>query len=233
MAKKMHKVRIRNIVYILASIVTFSMIAVVIFFYWGANSVEKNQYESQIKQETQAFTDSLISELDQVNTSGSAVETTSEGIPPTEAPPEIVTGAEKKIIGEELAKLEDARKQQVLQTLSVSYSKALSEQKAEALNMAASLIDQGKADWAEMKAKGEDTAFNKAKLASEYLARSNAMEAQMDASFSALTEKMEEQLKSEGIDPANIIAGYKAEYVKIKEQNKKEYMDKALAAIKQ
>lgn len=233
MAKKMHKVKIRNIVYILASIVTVSMIAVVIFFYWGANSVEKKQYESQIKQETQAFTDSLISELDQVNTSESAVETTKGGISPSEAPPETVTGAGKKIITGELNKLDDEAKQQALQTLSAAYSKAFSEQKAEALRIAARLIDEGKADWAALKAKDEATAENKVKLASEYLAKANAVEAQMDASFNALTDKMEEQLKEEGIDPTNIIAGYQAEYKKVKEQYKKEIMDKAMAAIKQ
>jgi nitrogen fixation-related uncharacterized protein len=186
MAKKMRKVKIRNIVYILASIVTVSMIAIVVFFYWGANSVEKRQYESQIKQETQVFTDSLISELDQVNTSGPAVQTTNPGISTSEAPPEIVAEDEKKIISGELAKLNEEKKQQVLQTLSEAYSKAFSEQKAEALGIAARLIQEGKDEWAALKAKGEDTAVNKAKLASEYLAKANVAEAQMDASFYAL-----------------------------------------------
>lgn len=233
MAKKMRKVKIRNIVYILASIVTVSMIAVVIFLFWGANSVEKKQYESQIKLEAQVFTDSLISKLDQINTSGPAVETTNPGISTPEAPPEAVTGAGKEIIGEELAKLNNEKKRQVLQTLSEAYSKAFSEQKAEALKIAARLIAEGKAEWAALKAKGEDTAVNKAKLASEYLAKANVAEAQMDSSFYALTDKMEEQLKEEGIDPTSIIAGYKAEYEKIKAQYKKELMDKAMAAIKQ
>lgn len=233
MAKKMRKVKIRNIVYILASIVAVSMIAVVIFLFWGANSVEKKQYESQIKQETQTFTDSLISKLDQVNTSGSAAGTTNGGIPPSEAPPEIVSETEKKIIGEELTKLDDERKQQVLQTLSAAYSKAFSEQKAEALRIATQLFNQGKADWEGLKAKGEGTTENKVKLASEYLAKASVAEAQMDASFNALTDKMKEQLKAEGIDPANIIAEYQEEYKIIKAQYKDELMDKAMAAIKQ
>lgn len=233
MAKKMRKVKIRNIVYVLASIVTVSIIAVVIFLFWGANSVEKKQYESQIKQETQAFTDNLISELDQISTSGSAVGTTNGGISPTEAPPEIVTDAEKQIIGEELTKLDDERKQQALQTLSAAYSKAFSEQKAEALHIATQLFEQGKAEWDTLKAKGEGTTENKVKLASEYLAKASVAEAQMDASFNALTDKMKEQLRAEGIDPTNIIAGYQEEYKKIKAHYKDEVMDKAMAAMKQ
>ncbi|HVI40021.1 MAG TPA: hypothetical protein VM577_05125 [Anaerovoracaceae bacterium] len=238
MAKREHKGNKRRISYILASaaIIIVIIIAVVIFFYFGANSEEKKQYESQIKQQSQTFIDDLISELDQVDTSdqGLAAENTGNGeSSSSEVPAEINTNSEKRIIGEELAKLNDAKKQQVLQTLSVSYSRVLNEQKAEALNMAASLIGQGKADWAELVAKGENTTANKVKLASEYLARSKAMESQMDASFSALMQKMEEQLKAEGIDPTNIIAGYQAEYEKIKAQNKKEMMDKAMAAMKQ
>jgi hypothetical protein len=87
------------------------------------------------------------------------------------------------------------------------------------------------ADWSELKAKGEDTAANKAKLASEYLAKADAAEAQMDASFYALTDKMKAQLKEEGIDSTNIIAEYEEEYKKTKAQYKKEMMDKAMAAI--
>jgi hypothetical protein len=236
MAKKKRKGRIRNIVYVITSIAAFTIVAVVIFFYSGANSAEKKQYESQIKQESQEFTDGLISALDQVDTSDQglvAENTENEETSPSEAPTEIISDPEKQIIGEELAKLDDARKQQVLQTLSISYSKALNEQKAEALNMASRLSEQGKADWAELKAKGEDTAVNKAKLASKYLAKSKTMEAQMDASFAALTDKMEKQLETEGIDPTNIIAGYKTEYENTKEQYKKEMMEKALAAMKQ
>ncbi len=238
MAKRERKGNKRRISYILASvaIIIVIIIAIVIFFYFGEYSEEKKQYESQIKQESEAFTDGLISELDQVDTSdqGLAAENTENGeITSSEVPAEINTDSEKQIIGEELAKLDDERKQQVLQTLSISYSKALNQQKAEALNMAARLSNQGKADWEELVSKGEKTSANKVKLASEYLAKSKTMEYQMDASFSALIQKMEEQLKAEGIDPTNIIAGYQAEYEKIKEQNKKEMMDKAMAAIKQ
>lgn len=208
----MRKVRIRNIVYVLISIAAVSIIAIV-FFFWGVNFAEKKQYELQIKQESQAFTDKLISELDQVRASGPAA------------------GTENPIESEGLVSSDDVRKQQVLQTLTAAYRNAFNEQKSEALSIAARLIEEGKADWEELKAKGENTAANKAKLASEYLAKADAAEAQMDASFYTLTDKMKTQLKEEGINPTNIIAEYEEEYKKIKAQYKKEMMDKALAAI--
>lgn len=233
MAKK--KSRASSVVYVLASIATVIIIAVVIFFYSGANSEGKRQYEAQIKQESQEFIDKLISELDQIDmTDQGLAETKAENgtAATSEVPSGIISDSEKQIIGKELAKLDDARKQQVLQTLSVSYSNALNQQKAEAFSMAAVLIEQGKADWAALKAKGENTSASKMKLASEYLAKSEVMEAQMDANFYALMAKMEKQLKAEGINPTNIIRGYEAQYEKIKEQNKKEMIDKAMAAIK-
>jgi len=51
-------------------------------------------------------------------------------------------------------------------------------------------------------------------------------------SFHSLTVKMEEQLKAEGIDPTPIIEQYRAEYKKIKEENRSQLMDKVIASIK-
>lgn len=201
------------------SILIISGIAFAVFLLIGESSQEKMEYEAQIKQQMQGFTDELISELDQIDTS--------------EVPAEIITDAGAQATAEELAKMEEVRKQEVLQLLSVSYSKALNDQKLKAMGMVSDLIEQGKADWTALAEKGENTAANKAKLASEYFAKSKVMEAQMDAGFSALMEKMEEQLRAQGIDPVHIIEGYQAEYRKIKEQNKNKLMEKALAAMKQ
>jgi hypothetical protein len=205
-----------------------------VFFLWGQNSKENKQYEAQLKQETESFTDNLVSKLDTIDT-GIKDTTTAAGvgeISATEAPDELITEAEKEVIGEELAKLENERQQRILQTLSVAYSQALNEQKQEAFKMADDLIAQGKADWASLVKKGENTAVNKGKLASEYLAKSKVMEEQMDASFKTLTSKMEDQLTAEGIDPTAIIAQYEAEYKKIKQENKSALMEKAMAAVK-
>ena len=218
-------------------VVTFALLiacitVTAVFFLWGQNSEESKQYEAQIKQETQDFTEGLISELDQVDTTEKGLNTENSTVAPTEVPPGVITETEKQVIGEELAKLDDERKQQVLQTLSVAYSKALNQQKQEAFSMVENLVAQGKADWAALVANGENTAANKAKLVSEYLAKSKVMEEQMDASFASLTKKMEEQLNAEGIDPTEIIAQYQAEYDKIKSENKSAMMKKVMDAVK-
>lgn len=203
-----------------------------VFFLVGQNSEEKKRYEAEIKQKAQSFTEKIVTELDQVDTSDEGLAGVTNPVSPTEAPPEILTEAEKQVIADELARLEDQRKQQVLQTLSVAYSKALDQQKQEAFQMVDNLITQAKADWEALKKSGKASAAAKGTLASEYLAKSKVMEAQMDDSFEALIRKMEEQLNEEGIDPTAIIEQYRAEYKKIKEENRTAMMDKAIAAIK-
>lgn len=229
------KNRKMGIIGVCSFFLVIAAVIIAVFFLWGQNSQESKQYEAQIKEEAQEFTEELISELDQIDTTEEGLipeDNAGEAVPPTEVPSGVITEAEKQVIAEELAKLDDERKQQVLQNLSVAYSKALSEQKQEAFNMVENLIAQGKADWAALVAKGENTAVNKGKLASEYLAKSKVMEDQMDVSFASLTKKMEEQLNAEGIDSTEIIAQYKAEYEKIKQENKSTLMEKVMAAVK-
>ncbi len=215
----------------------FLIIAAVIlaFFYLGQNSEAKKQYEAQVQQETQQFTEELVAQLDQIDTS--AVDETAgaaadAAVQPVEIPSGIKTEAEKQVIGDELNKLEDERKKQVLQTLAVAYSEALDEQKQEAFRMVEELVAQGKADWAALVKSGENTSANKVKMASEYIAKSKVLEEQMDASFQALTDKMESQMSAEGIDPTEIIAQYQAEYDKIKSENKSAMMKKVMDALK-
>jgi hypothetical protein len=140
MENKMRKIKIRNIAYVLTSIAAISIIAVV-FFFLGANSAEKKQYELQLRQESQAFTDKLISELDQVKTSGTAAGTIDGEAASTETPFGIITGSSNQIDSEEPARPDDARKQQVLQTLSAAYSKVLNKQKSEALSIVVRLVE--------------------------------------------------------------------------------------------
>ena len=208
-------------------------IAVAIFFLIGEYSQGKKEYEAQIKVQAQELTDKLVSDIKEVDTTDDGLsqqQTVNED--PEEVPEGIITGTEKKLVAEELAKQEDERKQKVLQTLTVAYSKALDEQKQEAFQMVDSLVAQGKADWTALVANGEGTAVNKAKLASEYLAKSDVMESEMDASFDILVATMQDQLNAEGIDPTSIIDGYRAEYEKIKGENRQALMDKVLDQIK-
>lgn len=218
---------------VLALILLFALVAVLAaFFLIGQNSEGKKQYEVQIKQETQSFTDEIVSELDRIDTSDEGLAAESATVPPAEAPPEIVTETEKEAVSQELAKLEDERKQRVLQTLSVAYSKALEQQKQEAFSMADSLIAQAKADWKALGSSERTDPVKKGALISEYLAKVNVMEKQMDASFNSLIQKMTEQLQAEGIDPTALVAQYKVEYNKIKKENKDALISKAMAAVK-
>lgn len=219
-------------------ILLFALIIVVaVFFLIGENSEGKKQYQEQIRQEAQDFTDELISELDKIDTSEVTSPAAAEGNPavsaetPLTAPPEIITEAEKEIVSEELAKLEDEQKQRALQTLSAAYSKVLEQQKQEAFLMAERFVEQAKADWKALESSGEATAVKRGALISEYLAKSKVIEEQMDVSFETLIAKMEEQLNAEGIDPTAIIEQYRTEYKKIKEENKSALMDKAMAAL--
>ena len=209
------------------------IIIVAVFFLMGQNSKEKREYEAAIKQQSQEMTDSLISELEQIDTSELGQSPMDGTVSSTEVPDEIITDAEKQLIGEELAKLEDERKRQILQTLSVAYSKALNEQKQEAFSMVDDLVAQAKADWSAIGGEGDDSSVKRGSLITGYLAKSRVMENQMDANFDALVSKMKEQLEAEGIDSTAIIEEYKAEYEKIKAENRSALMDKAWAAIKE
>lgn len=211
--KRSRKKAIALILILLAAVA----VVVAAFLLMGQNSEGKKQYQQEIQQEARNFTDQLIGGLD--DNSG-----TSTGEPLTEA--------EQQAVAKELAKLDDAKKQQVLKNLSAAYSQALNKQKQEAFRMADNLVEQGKADWKALAARGENTAANKAKLASEYLAKAAVLENQMDESFNALISKMEAQLTAEGIDPSGLIAEYNAEYKKIKAENKSALMDKAMVALK-
>ena len=201
--------------------------AAAVFFLLGQNSDGKRQYEEAVRQETGAFTERLIGELDQIDTSNDEINKADAEIPEV-----TVTEAEKKMLELELSKLNDERDQQVLKTLTAAYSQTLQAQKQKAIELIEALVAQGKADWADLVAKGENTAANKGLLASEYLAKSRILEGQMDASFQTLMDKMEAQLRAEGFDPAPIIKEYEAEYKRIKEENRKAFMNKALSAIK-
>jgi len=232
MALKKRKKRILIITIILIA----SIIVIAVFFLLGEYSKEKQEYEALLKQQTETLTKALVSELDQINTSDeglTAADNPNANLAPTEVPAEVITDTEKQVIGQELAKLEDERKQKVLQTLSASYSQALNQQKEEAFAMVDDLVAQAKKDWASIgKDNSDDSALKRGALITEYLAKSKVVEEQMDASFNILISKMEDQLNSEGIDPTEIIAKYKEEYKEIKEENRTIMLEKAWAAVK-
>jgi|GEM_PF-2831036 len=212
----------------------FSLLSIFIilagFFIAGFNSEDVKEYEAKTLKTTQAFTQQLVTEIESTDTSDTSLMAEN---PPAAAPAGLITEGEKQVISQELSKLEDERKQRVLQTLSVTYSQALNQQKNQAFAMVDGLLGEAKAEYLTLTASGEATAVNKGKLATEFLAKANVMEGQMDASFDSLVGTMEQQLLSEGIEPDIIIAKYRAEYNSIKEANRSALMAKAMAALKE
>lgn len=204
------------------------IIAVAVFGYnlIGPNSDKNKEFEKQNAKETEELTDKLVGEIEKIDTQGIMDGT---GEPDVTA---VLPAEEQKIIDQELAKIDDAKKQQVLQALAENYNSILNQQKLEAIGMIENLIAQGKAEWQVLVANGENTPAAKGLKASEYLAKVKIMENNMDASFAAVVAKMDEQLKAQGIDASPIIDKYKADYENIIEENKKVMMDKAISAIK-
>ncbi len=198
------------------------------FFIVWTHSDEVKEYEARTTKTAQAFTEQLVSEIESTDTSDDSLQAEA---PPAEAPKALITEAEKQVIAQELSKLEDERKQRVLQTLSVTYSQALNQQKNQAFAMVDELLAEAKAEYLTLAESGQATAVNKGKLATEFLAKANVMESQMDASFSSLISTIEQQLSAEGIDPGAIVAKYRAEYNSIKEANRSALMEKAMAAL--
>lgn len=224
---KSEKRRKRTLAVIGISLLTIAITLAGVFIV-GFNSEEVKEYEAKTSETAEAFTEQLVSEIESTDTSDSALVTDN---PPLAAPAGLITEAEKQVISQELAKLEDERKQRVLQTLSVTYSQILNQQKNQAFTMVDALLADAKAEYQVLVASGQDTAVNKGKLATEFLAKASVMESQMDASFYSLTGTIEQQLTSEGIEPDAIIAKYQSEYNSIKEANRSALMAKAMSAL--
>src|SRR5665648_1142023 len=212
--------------------ITIGIIAVLIagavFGYnlMGPNSDKNKEFEKQNAKETEELTDKLVGEIEKIDTQGikdGTVESDVTAVLPAE---------EQKIIDQELAKMDDAQKQALLQALAENYSSIMNKQKAEAIAMLDVLIIQGKAEWEALVAEGKATTTAKSAKASEYLAMINTMERNMDASVATILASMEQQLTDEGINATPIIQKYKDDYEGIKASNKSIMMDKAISAIK-
>ncbi len=202
-------------------------------WYWhGANSQGKKEYEQKVSKETQDLTDQLIEQIENIDTASISEKTAESGDEGKETQAQGLPQAEQEVIDRQLATLKDERKKVVLQGLAENYSSIMHEQKSRALSMLDELIAQGKTDWNELKAEGKNTAAAKSALASQYLSMVDVMEKNMDQSFAEVVAKMEEKLNAEGFESAPIIDKYKEEYKKTKEENRSIMIDKAMNAIK-
>ena len=212
--------------------ITIGIIAVLIagavFGYnlMGPNSDKNKEFEKQNAKETEELTDKLVGEIEKIDTQGikdGTVESDVAAVLPAE---------EQKIIDQELAKMDDAQKQALLQALAENYSSIMNKQKAEAIAMLDVLIAQGKTEWEALVAEGKATTAAKSATATEYLAMINTMERNMDNSVATVLVTMEQQMTDEGIEAATIIDKYKTDYESIKASNKSIMMGKVMSAIK-
>ncbi|MDD4583152.1 MAG: hypothetical protein PHR60_03060 [Eubacteriales bacterium] len=202
--------RKRTIVLIfVAGILLIAIMGIFLFLQEGKNSDEVKEYREQITEENTRITESLISEVESITESATGKQAAEQsGLAPEE------------------------QKAQVQNTLTEMYYEILLKQKAQTFAMADGLVEQCKAEYVSLKQSGNWNAAVKASFISKYLAKSDVIEEQMDESFNALVNKMEEQLKAAGIDSSLIIEQYRVEYKLIKEENRSNLMDKALAEIK-
>ncbi|MEG2199951.1 MAG: hypothetical protein RRY25_06700, partial [Anaerovorax sp.] len=232
----------KRIIILMAVLLVGIILAAFLFFYLSANSHEKKEYAAEISKQSQAFTEKLLAQMDQIAglTGGSGSKNhkqesekskmSADGAS-NEPVPSALTAAEQKIIDEEKAKLKDQRKQELLQTMSQNYTGVMNQQKNQAFAMLDSLLAQGRSEWMSLKAQGKATPTAKSALASEYLGKVAALESTIDGSFAAIIGKMETQLRAEGIDPAPIVAQYQAEYESIKSSNRSAMFNKAMNAM--
>ena len=184
----------------------------------AVNNPENRAFKEQFKQETQQRTQQVLTELDQ------SLEQALHPASQPEAPIQVTpVKADPVPVG--------PSKEEIKAALISSYDSNLLVQKEQAVRLVETLMAQGKAEWETLKAAGKSDATSKGKLASEYLDKVMAMEKELDQSFTTILAKMEEQLQEQGIEPGEIISGYKTEYEKIKEDTRRLMMDKAKAAI--
>src|SRR5665647_817547 len=97
------------------------IMAVVAFGYnmMGPNSEKNKEFEKQNAKETEELTDKLVGEIENIDTQSIKDGT---GEPNVTA---VLPAEEQEIIDQELAKMDDAKKQQVLQALAENYNSIL------------------------------------------------------------------------------------------------------------
>ncbi len=216
--KKTKKSKAPLIIFIILIVLLVAAgITVYSFLQKGKNSDNVKAYSQAISEQTNQVTENLISEI--------------HGLPET------IQLGESEITPEEESKPEnqqqtEARKAELQAELVKKYYEILEKQKVEAFSALESLINQAKQDYIALRNSGNKTPATLGNLMSEYMAKVDVMEAQMDRSFETVVGAMKQQLIQQGMDGASIIKEYKTQYNTIKEENRKLFMDKAFAALK-
>jgi len=191
----------------------------------GQKAIDTEVYKSEMQLEARAFTAKLILEIESMKaeTSGGSKDNEPDN-------GSRVFIANKTAVADNAGFQPDSA---LLVQLKNGYTKVLTEQKSEALKQLDDLIGEAMVEWADFQTKGEVDTKIKEALLSEYLAKVNVLETQMDASFEELLAKMSNQLESQGFDSEPIIKNYRIEYDRIKSESRNDLMSKTASAIKQ
>lgn len=180
----------------------------------GIYLVDTEGYEQEVRQVAETQINQLIDSLEEEKT-----------MLEQEEPQEVFEPDQERLVPSK------KQTQRSLESLLPLYEKALNQMKDQDIQLAYHLIAQGKADWAALVSKGENTLANKQKLASEYIAKGRVLEQQMDENFNQLLATIEVQLEEEGIEAEAVLKDYRAKYQSIKETNKKKLMQKITKAV--
>lgn len=221
------KTKINSVLLALTGIIILLVVTAGIFWYIGSNSEGRILYEAKNSKEVEKITEHSVEAIKEIDTKEiltSNADSNQNDI--------TLTATEERILIQEVAKIDDTGKQELLRSLAEQYSGIMHNQEEEALNMLDQLIAQGKSEWNEIVAKGENTPIVKGEKISEYFAMVNVMEKNMDASMNTVLATMEEQMKAEGIEAKPIIDQYRTDYNNIKEANRGVMFNKAIAALK-
>jgi protein-disulfide isomerase len=230
--RKIMKRRVLRTLQILLVLAALGAAVSIWFFSIGLNSDAALSYKQELQVTSKEQTRVLIDDIDKVTRdivyeaslptrSGAAV-----GRPADKEGEEANEQAGQYVGGETAVQdgLTDEQKALVAERLKEEYAGILYRQKDASLAMLSGLVSQAKSDYAQLAVSGK----SKVKLAAEYIAKVSAMEKQTDGAVEALVAEMYSKMEELGIDGRDaIVAEFRAEYRKAKEENRAYFWNKA------
>jgi hypothetical protein len=203
--EKPHK-RKKLKIFLVALLVVLALIAAVAFCFlsMGRNTEATQEYKAELETQAEIQITEIVSDIDKATADVEAQVSSGGG----------VSGSVPEVSAEELLRAE--------------YYGIMQKQKSYALASLAELFGRAKSDYDNLPATGK----NKLELASEYLSMVKAMEAQMDAIMDRTTAEMYARMESMGLENRDtIIAEFKSEYKKVKEENRAVLWEKARGVL--
>jgi hypothetical protein len=189
-------------IFLVVLLVVLALIAALVFWFvkMGRNTEATREYRAELETQAEIRITEIVSDIDKATADVEArVSSGEDG-----------SGSVPAVSAEELLRAE--------------YYGIMQKQKSYALASLTELFGRAKSDYGNLPATGK----SKLELASEYLSMANAMEVQMDALMDRTIAEMEAHMESMGLENRDtIIAEFKSEYKKVKEENRAVLWEKA------